>query len=64
MNRADRINATHAIIIGDDELARGSATVKTLDSGEQETVDFDSLADYLGGEYAERLADLLSGLDE
>jgi len=64
MNRADRIKASHAIIIGDDEMARGSATVKTLDSGEQEIVAFDGLVDYLGGEYAERLADLLSGLDE
>jgi histidyl-tRNA synthetase len=36
--RANKINATHAVILGDDELARGAAAVRMLDSGEQADV--------------------------
>lgn len=42
MKRANTINARAAVILGDDELAKSSATVRDLDSGEQELV---SLAD-------------------
>src|SRR5712692_2180288 len=35
MRRADRIGARAAVLLGDDELARGIATVRDLDSGEQ-----------------------------
>ena len=35
LKRADRIGASHAIIIGHEELARGAAIVRDLDSGEQ-----------------------------
>jgi histidyl-tRNA synthetase len=47
MKRADRINARFAIIVGEDELAAGAATVRDLDSGEQQSVAFDQLADFL-----------------
>ena len=38
MRRADRIGARAAVLLGDDELARGAATLRDLDSGEQEQV--------------------------
>ena len=47
MKRANKVNAAAAVIIGDDELARGAATVRDLDSGEQEEADLASLTDRL-----------------
>ena len=38
MRRANRINAFAAILLGDDELARGAATLRNLGSGEQSEV--------------------------
>ena len=38
MRRADRIGARAAVLLGDDELAQGVATVRDLDSGVQESV--------------------------
>lgn len=43
MKRADRINARAAVLLGDDELAAGSATLRDLDSGEQRTVPINAL---------------------
>lgn len=47
LKRADRINAASAILIGDDELAKGLATVRDLDSGEQVEVTLSDLKDHL-----------------
>ncbi len=47
MKRANRLNASAAVLIGEDELARGVATIKNLDSGEQEEAALASLTDYL-----------------
>jgi histidyl-tRNA synthetase len=44
MRRADRIGARAAVLLGDDELARGAATVRDLDSGGQSEVPLDGLA--------------------
>jgi len=44
MRRADRIGARAAVLLGDDELARGAATVRDLDSGAQSEVPLDALA--------------------
>ena len=49
MQRANKLNARAAIIIGDDELAKGVAQVKALDSGAQREVSLDGLADALKG---------------
>ena len=49
MQRANKLNARAAIIIGDDELARGVAQLKDLDSGEQREIALDQLADALKG---------------
>ena len=38
MRRADRIGARAAVLLGEDELAKGVATVRDLDSGEQSEV--------------------------
>ncbi len=47
MKRADRVRARAAVILGEDELAKDSATVRDLDTGEQELVSLDSLSDRL-----------------
>ncbi len=44
LSRADRLNACAAVILGEDELAREIATVRDLDSGEQEEVALSALA--------------------
>ena len=47
MQRANRLNARAVLIIGDDELARGVAQLKDLDSGGQREVAFDALGSAL-----------------
>ena len=47
MKRADRAGARAAVLVGDDELAAGAATVRDLDSGEQSRAPLDSLAEAL-----------------
>ncbi len=50
--RANKKNARLAIIIGEDELARGTATVRDLDSGEQIDVAFIDLPQKLASQLA------------
>ncbi len=45
--RANKLNARAAVILGEDELAKGAATVRDLDSGTQDEVPLDRLADRL-----------------
>lgn len=40
---ADRMHARYTVVIGDDELAKGVATVKEMESGEQKEVAFDDI---------------------
>lgn len=47
MRRANRVSAAAAVVLGEDELSRGTATVRDMDSGEQEEVALDGLADHL-----------------
>ncbi len=47
MQRANKIAARAAVILGDDELARGAATVRDLDTGEQIEVPLAQLKDRL-----------------
>jgi histidyl-tRNA synthetase len=44
MRRADRIGARAAVLIGDNELAQGAATLRDFDSGAQELVPLGELA--------------------
>jgi len=48
MKRADKANAYMAVILGDDELVKGIAQLRDLDSGEQKEVALDQLADVIG----------------
>jgi histidyl-tRNA synthetase len=52
MRRADRIGARAAVLLGDDELARGAATLRDLDSGEQSEVALGALPARLKAIYA------------
>ena len=45
---ASSIEATHAVIIGDDEMERGAVTLRDLEKGEQTEVSADGLAGALG----------------
>lgn len=47
MKRANRLNAAAVVILGDDELARDAATVRHMDTGEQEEVALASLPEFL-----------------
>lgn len=47
LKRANKLQARAAIIIGDDELGRDSATLRDLDSGEQQHVPLNELANLL-----------------
>ncbi len=47
MRRADQQNARAALLIGEDELAAGKATLRDFDSGEQSDLDLDTLVDAL-----------------
>lgn len=49
MQKADASGARFAIILGDDELARGEAAVKNLASGEQKNVAMAALAEAVRG---------------
>ncbi|BBK30709.1 histidyl-tRNA synthetase [Stella humosa] len=47
LKRADRMGARVAVILGDDELARGAAMVRDLDTGDQAEVELSALQDRL-----------------
>ncbi|MBX9946301.1 MAG: histidine--tRNA ligase [Reyranella sp.] len=49
LQRANKLNARAAVIIGDDELAKGVAQLKDFDSGGQREVALDALAGALKG---------------
>lgn len=52
LQRANRINARVAVILGDDELAKGVASLRDLDSGDQREVALDDLVEKLADELA------------
>ncbi|GAB4394231.1 MAG: histidine--tRNA ligase [Kiloniellaceae bacterium] len=47
LQRANKMNARAALLFGDEELAAKSATLRDLDSGEQELVSLDALTERL-----------------
>lgn len=47
LRRADKLQARHVLILGDDELNRGIAQLRDMDQSSQEEVDLDNLQDYL-----------------
>ena len=48
MKRANKLNASVAVMIGDDEIAAGKATIRNLDTGDQAVAPLDGLAEHLG----------------
>ena len=65
---ANKIGARYTMVIGDSELEAGKARLKDMDSGEEQEVAFDRLADVLMEKEASRLygeiADAQFGLEE
>jgi histidyl-tRNA synthetase len=47
LKHANKINACIAILLGSDEIATACATVRNLDTGDQNSVAFSGLKDYL-----------------
>ena len=47
MKTADKNNARYTVIIGDDELAKGEATVRDMAASSQENVPLDKILDYI-----------------
>jgi histidyl-tRNA synthetase len=47
MKEANRLNAEHVVIVGDDELSNGTAQVRDMNTSEQETISLDSLKSFL-----------------
>lgn len=47
LKRADKLNACAAVLIGADEISAAKATVRNLDTGDQNLVAFADLKDYL-----------------
>ena len=45
--RANKANARAALLLGDDELAKGVATVRDMESGEQTEASLDYLSEHL-----------------
>lgn len=47
LKRADKLSARAAILLGEEEIAKGSVTLRNLDSGKQEVVSLEALQDRL-----------------
>jgi histidyl-tRNA synthetase len=43
------MNASHTIVLGEDEMRDGTATVKKMESGDQRTVSLDALTALIKG---------------
>jgi histidyl-tRNA synthetase len=63
LQRANKLNASHALILGEDELAKGVVALKDLDTGEQEEVPLDEVVDFLGAVNLDELVDLIGTED-
>ncbi|MGD8371470.1 MAG: histidine--tRNA ligase [Syntrophobacterales bacterium] len=47
MRRADKLGATHVLILGDDELAKGVATLRNMEAGTQEEISLEGISEQL-----------------
>lgn len=47
LKRADKLRAKLAVILGEDELKDDKAVIRDLDTGDQQTVDLNSLTDFI-----------------
>ena len=51
MREANRLGARSTLILGEDELARGEATLRHMQDSTQESVQLDGLAEKMKGLY-------------
>ena len=49
MKQADKLGASYAVMLGEDEIATGQYTLKDMKKGEEKKVSADALANALGG---------------
>jgi histidyl-tRNA synthetase len=49
MRRADKLSVTHVLILGEDELARGTATLRNMETSTQEEIPLEGLTEQLLG---------------
>ena len=47
MREADKLKSKYSVLIGENEFDSGLVTIKNLQKGTQETIDFDKLADFI-----------------
>ena len=47
MKYANKIGAKYTVVLGDDEIERGAAAVKNMETGESEEISLDRVGDYL-----------------
>jgi len=60
LQRANKVNASHALIIGDAELQKGVVALKNFDDGTQREVAFDDIVEELTVDAMGELEDLLN----
>ncbi|MGD8303446.1 MAG: histidine--tRNA ligase [Desulfobacterales bacterium] len=54
MKRADRLAAAHVLIVGDDELEKGEAILRNMETKEQSSVSFEGLLDTIKKRIADK----------
>ena len=47
MRKADKLGATHVLILGEDELAKGLATLRNMEASIQEEIPLEGLVEHL-----------------
>ena len=47
MKQAGKLKSIYTIIIGTDELIKGSATVKDMENGNQKSIPLENVADFI-----------------
>ena len=52
---ADRIGAKNTIVLGDDEISEGKATIKDMKTGDQEKVSFENIGGTLRKKASENI---------
>ncbi len=50
MKQAGKSGAAYTVILGDEEMARGEAVVKTMETGEQDVVSLENVVSYIANE--------------
>jgi histidyl-tRNA synthetase len=46
MREADRLQVKHAVIVGENEVKSRTATIKNMKTGEQKSINFDSVTTF------------------